>query len=96
MSKSVIRADLAKEIYQQIGLSRNDSAEIVSSILDEVSAVLERGETVKISSFGSLIVRAKKSRMGRNPRTGQEAPISSRRVLLFRPSHILRNRLNNK
>lgn len=96
MSNSVIRADLAEAIYQQIGLSRNESAEIVATILDEVAEELEKGETVKISSFGSFSVRSKNERTGRNPKTGQEVPITPRRVLSFRPSHILRDRLNEK
>ena len=95
MGKSVIRADLAESIYQQIGLSRSESADIVATILEEVSLSLEKGETVKISSFGSFSVRSKSERIGRNPKTGQEVPITPRRVLSFRPSHILRNRLND-
>ena len=94
MGKSVIRADLAESIYQQIGLSRSESADIVATILEEVSLSLEKGETVKISSFGSFSVRSKSERIGRNPKTGQEVPITPRRVLSFRPSHILRDRLN--
>ncbi|HCD49818.1 MAG TPA: integration host factor subunit alpha, partial [Alphaproteobacteria bacterium] len=92
---SVIRADLAESIYQQIGLSRSESADIVATILEEVSLSLEKGETVKISSFGSFSVRSKSERIGRNPKTGQEVPITPRRVLSFRPSHILRDRLND-
>ena len=95
MGKSVIRADLAESIYQQIGLSRSESADIVATILEEASLSLEKGETVKISSFGSFSVRSKSERIGRNPKTGQEVPITPRRVLSFRPSHILRDRLND-
>ena len=94
MSKSVIRADLAEAIYKQIGLSRNESAEIVATILEEISQRLEAGENVKISSFGSFSVRSKNERIGRNPKTGREVPVTPRRVLSFRPSHILRDRLN--
>ena len=96
MGKSVIRADLAEAIYQQIGLSHSESTDIVAKILEEVSLSLEKGETVKISSFGSFSVRSKSERIGRNPKTGQEVPITPRRVLSFRPSHILRDRLNAK
>ena len=96
MGKSVIRADLAEAIYQQIGLSHSESADIVATILEEISLSLEKGETVKISSFGSFSVRKKSQRIGRNPKTGQEVPITPRRVLSFRPSHILRDRLNGK
>ena len=96
MGKSVIRADLAEAIYQQIGLSHSESTDIVAKILEEISLSLEKGETVKISSFGSFSVRSKSERIGRNPKTGQEVPITPRRVLSFRPSHILRDRLNGK
>ena len=95
MGKSVIRADLAEAIYQQIGLSHSESTDIVAKILEEISLSLEKGETVKISSFGSFTVRSKSERVGRNPKTGQEVPITPRRVLSFRPSHILRDRLND-
>ncbi len=94
MSRSVIRADLAEAIYKNIGLSRNESADIVSTILEEITSNLIEGETVKISSFGSFSVRSKNMRIGRNPKTGQEVPITPRRVLSFRPSHILRDKVN--
>ena len=95
MSRSVIRADIAEAIYQNIGLSRNESAEIVATILDEISKSLEAGEKVKISSFGSFSVNSKNERVGRNPKTGQEVPITPRRVMTFRPSHILRDLVNS-
>lgn len=94
MKRSLIRADLAEAIYQKIGLSRNESADIVGTILDEISDKLESGTNVKITSFGSFTVRNKNQRMGRNPKTGQEVPITPRRVLSFRPSHILRDKVN--
>ena len=94
MSRSIIRADIAEAIYQNIGLSRNESAEIVATILDEISKSLAKGEKVKISSFGSFSVNAKNERVGRNPKTGQEVPITPRRVMTFRPSHILRDLVN--
>jgi len=94
MSRSIIRADIAEAIYQNIGLSRNESAEIVATILDEISKSLEKGEKVKISSFGSFSVNTKNERVGRNPKTGQEVPITPRRVMTFRPSHILRDLVN--
>ena len=96
MGKSVIRADLAEAIYQQIGLSHSESAEIVGKVIEEMSLSLEQGKAVKISSFGSFSVRSKSERIGRNPKTGQEVPITPRRVLSFRPSHILRDRLNGR
>ena len=95
MTRSIIRADIAEAIYQNIGLSRNESAEIVATILDEISKSLETGEKVKISSFGSFSVNSKNERVGRNPKTGQEVPITPRRVMTFRPSHILRDLVNS-
>ncbi len=95
MTRSVIRTDIAEAIYRNIGLSRNESAEIVATILEEMSLALESGAKVKISSFGSFSVNSKNERIGRNPKTGQEVPITPRRVLTFRPSHILRDSVNN-
>lgn len=95
MSRSVIRTDIAEAIYRNIGLSRNESADIVTTILEEMSLALESGDKVKISSFGSFSVNNKNERIGRNPKTGQEVPITQRRVLTFRPSHILRDSVNS-
>lgn len=92
--KTVTRADLSEAVYQEVGLSRNESAELVESVLGEIAEALARGEQVKISSFGSFAVRQKGQRIGRNPKTGQEVPILPRRVLVFRPSHVLKNRVN--
>ena len=78
MKRSLIRADIAEAIYQKIGLSRNESADIVGTILDEISNKLESGKNVKITSFGSFTVRNKNERMGRNPKTGQEVAITPR------------------
>ena len=91
---TLTRSDLSEAIYREVGLSRNDSADLVQSILAHVSEALVAGETVKISSFGTFTVREKGARMGRNPKTGQEVPIQPRRVLVFRPSHILKDRVN--
>ncbi len=91
---TVTRADLSEAVYQEVGLSRNESAELVESVLSEVSGALVRGEMVKISSFGSFSVRQKGTRIGRNPKTGEEVPILPRRVLVFRASHVLKNRIN--
>ncbi|WP_421783642.1 integration host factor subunit alpha [Kiloniella litopenaei] len=91
---TVTRADLSEAVYQEVGLSRNESAELVESVLNEVSGALVRGEMVKISSFGSFAVRQKGKRIGRNPKTGEEVPILPRRVLVFRASHVLKNRIN--
>jgi integration host factor subunit alpha len=91
---TVTRAQLAEAIYQQVGLSRNESAELVESILQEISDCLANGETVKLSSFGSFQVRQKGGRVGRNPKTGEEVPIDPRKVLVFRASHVLKDAIN--
>jgi integration host factor subunit alpha len=92
--KTMTRAELAEAVYQEVGLSRNDSAALVETVLGEVSDALVDGDTVKISSFGSFSVRQKGQRIGRNPKTGEEVPILPRRVLVFRPSHVLKDRIN--
>lgn len=95
-SRTLTRADLAEHVYQQVGLSRNDSATLVETVLEEICLGLIAGETVKISSFGSFGVREKKQRIGRNPKTGVEVPISPRRVLVFRASHVLKSKINGE
>jgi integration host factor subunit alpha len=92
---TVTRAQLTEAVYQEVGLSRNESAELVELVIAEISDALERGEMVKISSFGSFAVRHKGQRVGRNPKTGQEVPISPRRVLVFRASHALKHQIND-
>ena len=92
---TVTRAQLTEAVYQEVGLSRNESAELVESVIAEISRALERGDMVKISSFGSFAVRRKGQRVGRNPKTGQEVPISPRRVLVFRASHALKHQINS-
>ena len=94
-AKTVTRADLSEAVYQEVGLSRNESATLMESVFDEIADALARGEQVKISSFGSFAIRQKGQRVGRNPKTGQEVPILPRRVLVFRPSHVLKSRVNN-
>ena len=94
MTRTVTRAQLSESVYQEVGLSRNESADLVESVLKEVSDCLANGETVKLSSLGSFSVRQKGGRMGRNPKTGEEVPIKPRRVLVFRPSHVLKERIN--
>ena len=91
---TVTRAQLSEAVYQEVGLSRNESADLVETILNEVADALARGEMVKISSFGSFSVRQKGQRVGRNPKTGEEVPILPRRVLVFRASHVLKSRIN--
>ena len=92
--KTLTRADLAEAVFQKVGLPRNESAEIVELVLREIVASLERGQTVKLSSFGSFGIRDKGQRIGRNPKTGQEVPITPRRVLVFRASNIMKQRIN--
>lgn len=94
MVETVTRAQLSEAVYQEVGLSRNESSELVEAVLDEIATTLVTGETVKLSSFGSFSVREKSGRMGRNPKTGEEVPIQPRRVLVFRPSHVLKERIN--
>ncbi len=95
MSKTITRSDLSEAVHRHIGLSQNESAQLVASVLDEVSLCLEKGETVKLSSFGTFSVHAKSERIGRNPKTGVEATITPRRVLSFRPSNLMKQRINN-
>ncbi|MCE2494200.1 MAG: integration host factor subunit alpha [Alphaproteobacteria bacterium] len=92
--RTVTRAQLSEAVYQEVGLSRNESADLVEVVLNEIADHLVTGETVKISSFGSFYVRQKGRRIGRNPKTGEEVPILPRRVLVFRPSHVLKDRIN--
>ena len=90
---TLTRMDLSEAIVRDVGLSRNESAEMVESVLDLISDALVSGEQVKISSFGTFSIRDKAARVGRNPKTGEEVPISPRRVLTFRPSHLLKDRV---
>ncbi|MDA0997242.1 MAG: integration host factor subunit alpha [Proteobacteria bacterium] len=92
--KTVTRADLGEAVYQEVGLSRNECAALLESVLDNMVEALVRGETVKVSSFGSFSVRQKGQRIGRNPKTGDEVPILPRKVLVFRPSQVLKNSIN--
>ena len=94
--QTVTRAFLAETIYAQVGLSRNESAILVDSVFEVLSAALEQDDMVKISSFGTFSPRHKGERVGRNPKTGVEVPIEPRRVISFRPSHVLRERINRK
>ena len=92
-ARTVTRANLSEAVYQEVGLSRSESEKLVDSVLNEISDALVRGEKVKLSSFGSFMVRQKGERVGRNPKTGEEAPILPRRVLIFRASHALKERV---
>ncbi|MEM7236980.1 MAG: integration host factor subunit alpha [Pseudomonadota bacterium] len=93
--KTLTRSDLSEAVYREIGLSRNESSELVESILERIADALVGGDNVKISSFGTFALRDKGARIGRNPKTGEEVPIDPRRVLVFRPSHIMKERVNN-
>lgn len=91
--KTLTRMDLSEAVFREVGLSRNESAQLVESMLNHMSDALVRGEQVKISSFGTFSVREKTARVGRNPKTGEEVPIQPRRVLTFRPSHLMKERV---
>ncbi|MBU3259613.1 integration host factor subunit alpha [Roseovarius sp. PS-C2] len=91
--KTITRMDLSEAVFREVGLSRNDSAQLVESVLAHMSDALVSGEQVKISSFGTFSVREKSARVGRNPKTGEEVPINPRRVLTFRPSHLMKDRV---
>jgi integration host factor subunit alpha len=92
--RTVTRADLSEAVYQKVGLSRSESAALVELVLSELCDCLAQGETVKLSSFGSFVVREKGQRVGRNPKTGIEVPIDPRRVMVFKPSNVLKARIN--
>jgi integration host factor subunit alpha len=94
--KTVTRADLCEAVYQKVGLSRTESADLVKLVLDTMTDTIVEGQSIKLSSFGTFIVRRKSGRMGRNPKTGQEVPITPRRVLVFRPSQVMKNLINSR
>jgi integration host factor subunit alpha len=92
-AKTLTRMDLSEAVFREVGLSRNESAQLVERVLEMMSDALVEGEQVKLSSFGTFSVRAKTARVGRNPKTGEDVPISPRRVLTFRPSHLMKDRV---
>jgi integration host factor subunit alpha len=92
--KTLTRADLAEAVVRKVGLPRNESQELVELVLNEIAGCLAGGDAVKLSSFGSFGIRQKGQRIGRNPKTGEEVPITPRRVLVFRPSNIMKDRIN--
>ena len=94
VGQTITRADLTDAVYQEVGLSRNESADLVDTVLGEIAGALVQGDVVKISSFGSFSVRQKGQRIGRNPKTGEEVPILPRRVLVFRASNVLKSHIN--
>src|SRR5258708_6027553 len=93
--ETVTRAQLGEAVYQEVGLSRNESADLVETVLREISDALARGEMDRLSSSGSFSGRQKGGRIGRNPKTGEEVPTLPRQVLVFRPSHVLKTRINH-
>lgn len=95
MSKTLTRSDLSNAIYREIGLSLSESTDLVDAVIEEVSAALEEGDTVKLSSFGTFKLRQKKERVGRNPKTGVEVPITPRTVLSFNASNIMKKKVND-
>ena len=95
-AKTLTRADIADAVVRKTGISRQESQQFVEVVLDEISGSLESGESVKLSSFGSFGLREKGERIGRNPKTGEEVPITPRRVLFFKPSNLVKNRINDK
>jgi integration host factor subunit alpha len=92
-SQTITRSQLSEAVYQEVGLSRNESTKLFESIINKISETLASGEPVKLSSFGSFSVRSKNKRIGRNPKTGEEVPILPRKVLVFRPSQVLKDRI---
>lgn len=90
------KADIIEQIYEKVGFSKKESAEIVELVFDLMKDTLEKGEKIKISGFGNFVVRQKRPRIGRNPQTGEEIEISARRVLTFRPSQVLKSALNSE
>lgn len=92
---TVTRADLAEALYREIGLSRTESAALVEAVIDQIIDALIGGDNVKLAGFGTFSLRDKKERIGRNPKTGQEVPITSRRVLTFKPSQVMRERVDS-
>ena len=96
MEKTTTRSSLSEAVFKNVGLSRNESANLVDSVLSEILMSLINGDDVKISSFGTFIVREKKERIGRNPKTGEEVPITARSVVTFRASNVLKSKVNTK
>ena len=95
-SRTVTRSDLTEAVIKEVGLSRAESAALVETVLHDICSAIASGENVKLSSFGSFLVRSKGERIGRNPKTGVEVPITPRRVMVFKPSAILKARINGK
>ena len=91
VGRTLTRSQLSEAVYQEVGLSRHECSELLEAVLSKVAETLTKGESVKISTFGTFSVRSKNLRIGRNPKTGEEVPILPRRVLVFRPSQVLKS-----
>lgn len=96
MDKTTTRSTLSEAVFKNVGLSRNESSALVDSVFNEILKSLINGDDVKISSFGTFIVRNKNERIGRNPKTGEEVPITARSVVTFRASNVLKSKVNSK
>ena len=96
MDKTTTRSTLSEAVFKNVGLSRNESSNLVDSVFSEILTSIIKGDDVKISSFGTFIVREKKERIGRNPKTGEEVPITARSVVTFRASNVLKSKVNSK
>jgi integration host factor subunit alpha len=88
------KADIANEVFEKVGVSKKESADILEIILNSIKEVLKKGEVVKIAGFGNFVVRQKRARKGRNPKTGEEIGITPRRVVTFRPSQVFKKFVN--
>ena len=96
MEKTTTRSTLSEAVFKNVGLSRNESSSLVDSVFNEILKSLINGKDVKISSFGTFILRSKKERIGRNPKTGEEVPITARNVVTFRASNVLKSKVDSK
>ena len=96
MEKTTTRSTLSEAVFKSVGLSRNESSNLVDTVFNEILKNLTTGNDVKISSFGTFIVRSKRERIGRNPKTGEEVPISARDVVTFRASNVLKSKVDSK
>ena len=95
MEKTTTRSTLSEAVFKNVGLSRNESSSLVDSVFTEILKSLISGKDVKISSFGTFVVRRKRERIGRNPKTGQEVPITARNVVTFRASNVLKSKVDS-
>ena len=93
MTKTLTRADLSEVVYKKVGLSRSESASLVETVIEEICKAAVDGQNIKLSSFGTFAVRSKNERVGRNPKTGEEVPITTRRVMVFKPSNIMKQKV---